>query len=225
VSALAVALLAFQQSAPDLHRDATNPHFGNKFLSMEGLMGKVLPVANGCGLVVTQFPTTVNGQGPKPALRTRITHAESGEFLEDVMLLMPGKDDPQGQGSAITYARRYSLMAALGLVADEDDDGNAAARSGAGSGRASTESSPAPDDYLAATEQAQRVGALPSEQIVHFGKNKGTPLSALTPAQLRWYATEWKVQDDPSDYDHRLKQAAIALHAGNDSPDFDLPFG
>jgi hypothetical protein len=84
--------------------------------------------------------------------------------------------------------------------------------------------SPAPDDYLAATERAQTVGALPSEQIVHFGKNKGTPLSALTPAQLRWYATEWKVQDEPSQYDHRLKQAAIALHAGNDTPDFDIAF-
>jgi hypothetical protein len=93
-----------------------------------------------------------------------------------------------------------------------------------GEGNGDSVRAPAPE-YLQATDHAQRVGALPSEQIVHFGKNKGTPLSALTLAQLRWYATEWKVQDDPSDYDHRLKQAAIALHAGNDSPDFDLPFG
>jgi len=99
-----------------------------------------------------------------------------------------------------------------------------ARESGAGTSDGSETAKPAPD-YLAATERAQVAGALPSEQIVHFGKNKGTPLSALTPAQLRWYATEWKVQDEPSQYDHRLKQAAIALHAGNDSPDFDLPFG
>lgn len=128
MSALAQALLAFQADAPALQRDAINPHFRSKFISLESLMTAVVPVANKHGLVITQFPTVVDGQ---PALRTRIVHAESGESLEDRMLLMPAKTDPQGQGSAITYARRYALMAALGLVADEDDDGNAASKSGA----------------------------------------------------------------------------------------------
>ena len=60
--------------------------------------------------------------------------------------------------------------------------------------------------------------AKPSEYVVHFGKNRGVLLGALTAAQLRWYANEWVVQDTPSDYDLRLKAAAVALHAGEDAP-------
>lgn len=120
------ALLAAQKDAPALLRDASNPHFKSKFLSLEGLVEAVRPILNTHGLVVSQAPTVVDGQ---PALRTTIAHAATGEKLEDVMLLLAAKDDPQGQGSAITYARRYSLMGMLGLVAEEDDDGNAAVRS------------------------------------------------------------------------------------------------
>jgi hypothetical protein len=50
----------------------------------------------------------------------------TGESVEDVMPLMLVKEDPQAQGSAITYARRYSLLTLLSLTADEDDDGEAA---------------------------------------------------------------------------------------------------
>lgn len=133
MSELGKALLAFQSDMPALQRDAINPHFRNRHVSLENLMGHVLPKLNAAGLVVMQMPTVSRepGVGSVPALRTTILHAESGESIEDVMLLMPGKQDPQGQGSAITYARRYALMSALGLVADEDDDGNAS--SGAGS--------------------------------------------------------------------------------------------
>ncbi len=224
MSELAKALLAFQKAAPDLHRDATNPHFKSKFLSLEGLMGQVLPVANAHGLVISQWPCVIeNGSGPTPALRTRLTHADSGETVEDVMLLMLVKDDPQGQGSGITYARRYSLMAALGLVADEDDDGNRATRSAAGKPDAS-DSSPAADDLATPTQPIP-----PSEVVVHWSRNKGKKLGELTPQQLRWYATEWVMQDTPSPYDHFLKAAAVALNAGDDSlisadPYADVPF-
>ena len=70
------------------------------------------------------------------------------------------------------------------------------------------------EDYLAAVQSATR----PSETVVHFGKNKGVLLGSLTPAQVRWYATEWTLQDTPSEYDHHLKAAAVALHAGDDTP-------
>lgn len=100
--------------------------------------------------------------------------------------------------------------------------------SGAGSAPA-TEHAPGVTDeayqaYLEATARAQEKGAKPSDQIVHFGKNKGTALALLTAAQLRWYAEDWEMQADPSPYDVRLKSAAKALHAGNDSPDFEIPF-
>lgn len=61
----------------------------------------------------------------------------------------------------------------------------------------------------------------PSEVTIHFGKNKGTALKDLTLNQLTWYAQEWKIQEDPSEYDHHLKTAAVALLAGDDTP-FDV---
>jgi len=136
---LAEALLAFQSEAPSLQKNAVNPHFKNSYISLDELMESVLPVLNKHGLVVLQFPTALERDTQKfddggsrvvlgeiPALRTKIIHAPSGESMEDVMPLMVAKSDPQGQGSAITYARRYSLMSVLGLVADNDDDGEAA---------------------------------------------------------------------------------------------------
>lgn len=59
---------------------------------------------------------------------------------------------------------------------------------------------------------------------MHWGRNKGVLLGDLSASELRWLADDWKMQADPSPYDVRLKAAAKALHAGNDSPDFDIPF-
>lgn len=84
------------------------------------------------------------------------------------------------------------------------------ARSGNGS---------APDDLSTIAEDAK-----PSEYVIHFGKNRGVLLGSLTAAQLGWYATKWEVQDTPSDYDLRLKAAAVALHAGDDSPMNAVPY-
>ena len=69
------------------------------------------------------------------------------------------------------------------------------------------------DDLVTPPEDSK-----PSEYVIHFGKNRGVLLGALTAAQLRWYANEWVVQDTPSDYDLRLKAAAVALHTGSDEP-------
>ena len=120
---LAAALLAVQKSAPVLRKDSKNPHFKNTYIGLDSLMETILPLLNDNGLVLLQFPTI---HGGAPALRTRILHAKTGTEIEDTMLLVLDRDNPQGQGSAITYARRYALMSILGLVADEDDDGAAA---------------------------------------------------------------------------------------------------
>lgn len=58
-------------------------------------------------------------------MTTTLIHAESGEFMRGTFKMTPAKNDPQGQGSVITYQRRYALGAILGLNIDEDDDGNA----------------------------------------------------------------------------------------------------
>lgn len=240
MSELAKALLEFQSDAPRLQRDSINPHFRSKFISLNALMEAVLPELNKRGVVLMQLPTVVEYG---PALRTVLTHAESGESVEDVMPLQAAKDDPQGQGSALTYARRYALMAALGLVADEDDDGNAAQRgrgkaNGTDSPNAAGGTTPAPNPVeraQAAQEAAREARApddkgVPSDVRIHFGKNgpseengpQGLRLGDLTKRQLSWYAETWEPKDSPQD--RRLKMAAQALAAGDDSPDFDIPF-
>ena len=75
------------------------------------------------GLAVTQ--TTDVGESGEMVMLTTLMHT-SGEWIGGVYPIRPTQNTPQGMGSAITYARRYSLSALLGLTADDDDDGNAA---------------------------------------------------------------------------------------------------
>lgn len=119
---LAEALVAVQLEAPQIPLDSTNPHFRSRYVSLAGVMEKVLPVTAKHGLAIVQLPTTLDGS---PALTTKLVHV-CGESVESTMLLLPAKPDPQGQGSALTYARRYMVLAMLGLVGDEDDDANSA---------------------------------------------------------------------------------------------------
>jgi ERF superfamily len=118
------ALLAVQAAAPRMARDSVNPHFGSRFASLAAIMSDVGPLLCAHQLVWLCLPTT--DEHGSPALTYRLTHVPSGEAIEDTMPLMCAKPDPQGQGSALTYARRYALTAVLSLVADDDDDGNAA---------------------------------------------------------------------------------------------------
>jgi hypothetical protein len=128
------AFMAAQAEMPGLQKDKVNPHFGHGYVTLQSLMGVVLPILHKHGLSLRQTPTVILHEGapPQAGLLTRLTHAGSGEFVQDTMPLMADRANPQGQGSAITYARRYALMSMLGLVADEDDDGNAASPKGGG---------------------------------------------------------------------------------------------
>ena len=121
------AIHRVQKELPKLHKDSENPDFKSKYISLNALMDAVLPVLNRNGLVWVTAPTYSEG---KAALNYRLIFAEVEDAeLEGTMFLETAKDDPQGQGSGITYARRYSLEAVLGLTATVDDDGNAATES------------------------------------------------------------------------------------------------
>jgi hypothetical protein len=140
---LAQAILAVQAAAPTLPKDKTNPHFNSKFAGLDTITEKIGPILQKNGLIWLTFPG--RDDDGHPALRYSLIHAETGEADGDTMPLLLGKNDMQGFGSAVTYARRYALCAVLGLVADEDDDGNAAAATGAAP-RANTRSGGKPSD-------------------------------------------------------------------------------
>lgn len=118
------ALNAFQAEVVTVAKSADNPFFHSKYASLDAIMKQAQPVLAKHGLAVIQLPTHIDGV---PALRTVVAHV-SGESIEDVAPLALLKNDPQSQGSAITYMRRYAYAAALGIVIDEDDDANGAIR-------------------------------------------------------------------------------------------------
>jgi hypothetical protein len=76
------------------------------------------------GLSVTQLPSSNSEQ---VIVTTMLMHS-SGQWISDILTLKPTKTDPQGMGSAITYARRYAYSAIIGMSTEEDDDGNSASK-------------------------------------------------------------------------------------------------
>lgn len=104
-------------------KDKNNPAFRSKYADLGSVMDAIKPALTKHGLFFTQSTHDTEGG---VCIETTVWH-ESGESLSFGRLFVPAsKQDAQGYGSALTYARRYSLMTAFG-VAPEDDDGNAAA--------------------------------------------------------------------------------------------------
>ena len=123
IAKIAEALAAFQSEVKDPARDGENPHFRSKYVQIDGLLAAVRPILSKHGLSIVQ---STGGNGQDVSVSTMLLH-NSGEWIEtDALMIKPAKADPQGCMSAITYSRRYSLSAALGVAWDDDDDGNAA---------------------------------------------------------------------------------------------------
>ena len=124
ISALAKSLIQVQKELIPLPKDKSNPYFNSKYIGLDTLMPLALKLLNANGLALVQTPGSGMGDGAS-TLTTMLIH-ESGEFISDTQPLLLDKNNSQGQGSAITYARRYSVASMLGIVAEEDDDGNRA---------------------------------------------------------------------------------------------------
>jgi hypothetical protein len=124
IAALAAALSKAQAQIEGAIKDSTNPHFRSKYADLSSVVDAIRKPIAANGLAYVQ---TINQADNAASVSTIIMHA-SGEWIDCGAIAVPvSKGDAQGYGSALTYARRYSLSAAFG-VAPEDDDGNAAAR-------------------------------------------------------------------------------------------------
>lgn len=121
---IAAALVKAQGAFGPALKSSTNPHFRSKYADLAACIEAVIDGLNENGIALVQKLHPSEGG---VAVETIFVH-ESGEILSAGTLPVPAqKQDPQGYGSALTYARRYSLMAACG-IAPEDDDGNAASK-------------------------------------------------------------------------------------------------
>ncbi len=121
---IAAAFVKAQKGFGSALKTSTNPHFKSKYADLSACVEAVIDSlhSNGIGLMQNTHESE-NGV----MVETVFIH-ESGETISNGKLHVPAsKKDPQGYGSALTYARRYSLMAACG-IAPEDDDGNAASK-------------------------------------------------------------------------------------------------
>lgn len=168
ISPALVACLAELRGAV---KDAKNPHFKNDYASLESVVETVRPVLASHKLGVMQGPgELIHGA---LTVTTRIIH-ESGEWIESDLQVPLVKADPQAAGSAITYARRYGLMAMLSLPA-LDDDGEAA------HGRGSA---------AAAQPIAMRKSAAQAKRDLDHEKIIGAIKGCSTAAELdAWYAS------------------------------------
>jgi hypothetical protein len=116
----AQALVAAIGELTNVPKTANNPYFKSKYAPLDAIVDATRPVLAKHGLAIQQTPVYRDGcAGVKTIIKHKAGHYEESE------LLLPLKDQsPQGVGSAITYARRYSLAAVCGLATEEDDDGN-----------------------------------------------------------------------------------------------------
>ena len=124
IVALSKALAAFQGEMPAVQMNAVNPFLKNKYADLGAIIETAKPIMHKHGLSVSQLATSNDGT---IGVETMLMH-ESGEWIASSMELPieqeRGKSTAQVAGSIITYLRRYSLSAVLGVYADEDTDGN-----------------------------------------------------------------------------------------------------
>lgn len=172
IKQLAIALNKFQSEVSNPKKTETNPFHGSKYAPLSSVIDQVKPVLDKHGLCFSQL---VSGDGSKSSVTTLLMH-ESGEWIESEPLTFPnqiskGDSAAQGGGSSITYARRYSLEAILGISSEDDNDGN-------------------PNDnqnsYDKNKGNINKHNSDPGEYVIPFGKSKGTKLKDADDSTLNW---------------------------------------
>lgn len=172
---LAKAFVAAQKAMEGVKKAATNPAFKTRYADLAQVVEGVTPALNEAGVGVMQFPSY---DGDLVGVTTTLLH-ESGSSVTATLHLRPTKADPQGCGSAITYARRYALLAITGC-APEDDDGNAASQR-----REPQQDARLRPEQLAELEKLiERSGAAPSAILQAYGVRTLADLPAMSFAKI-----------------------------------------
>lgn len=167
MQAIASALVKAQKAFGPALKSSSNPHFKSRYADLAMCVEAVIDALNDNGIALIQQTHECDSG---VIVETTFIH-ESGETFSAGKLHVPAsKHDAQGYGSALTYARRYSLMAACG-IAPEDDDGNAA-----------TSAPPASRRVVAMPPPTPKAGANEIASITKLANATGTELSAIASA-------------------------------------------
>ena len=117
------ALAKFQETCPAVIKTSNNPFFKSKYAPLEDIQRHIKPFLKSCGLVITQANIYIDGT---PFVESKVWHVESAENISSTFPVIVNKVSAQDYGSAVSYAKRYSLTGLLNIiVADEDDDASA----------------------------------------------------------------------------------------------------
>ena len=142
---IATALLEFHKTNPHAYEDKKNPHYKNQYASLESVI-KTVRTASQFGLTFTQ---EMDFEGDITFVRTVMMHSSGDTRVSRTKIVSKDPNDPQKQGSAISYAKRYGLQSIFGLPSD-DDDGEIANKDG----------KPPTDPILEAIKNAQSIKEL-----------------------------------------------------------------
>jgi hypothetical protein len=205
IVALSKALAAFQGEMPAVQMNAVNPFLKNKYADLGAIIETAKPIMHKHGLSVSQLATSNDGT---IGVETMLMH-ESGEWIASSMELPieqeRGKSTAQVAGSIITYLRRYSLSAVLGIYADEDVDGNGKERDTKSTKAENkpakqAEKPAAPDAPTMTLEEAKAIknsegiayGSLENEKLANMGNAiaRAQLSERVTPEQAKTYATK-----------------------------------
>ena len=161
------------------------------------MLFRSVPVLSAHGIALIQPTRFRDGI---TVVETYLIHGESGEYLGCEYPVVPSKADPQGLGSALTYARRYSLCSLLGIAADDDDDGNAASQP--------------PRQEQRRSEARPAATAPPRDEFRDWLDSISGKLGISAPQMVHHLAKEFASADCPGD----LKSRGSALRSVWNSP-------
>lgn len=178
IKTLAPALAKAQAEMSGALKDAKNPFFKSNYADLNAVREACLPALMRHGFSVLQPTVNVNGQS---FVRTLLLH-ESGEFISsDTLIVVAKQNDPQAQGSGISYARRYGLQSFLNVAA-VDDDGESAMGRGRSTPRAEAAPAAVPvTQTVSSTETPAPAAESPKKSGFRKPKASSTPAPAAVP--------------------------------------------
>jgi hypothetical protein len=187
IGKLAESLAAAQAEIKAVVKDRTNPHYRNRYATLDAILDAVRPVLAKHGLSVVQGASDTT-QGF--TVETYLLHS-SGEFIANVIAMPVSKQDAQGVGSALTYGRRYGVSALLALSTDEDDDGEQAVKPPA----KKPDPKPAPKAEAQADDPKREWDGTDADALgyrfpVPGSKNFGKPMGEMTDTELQAFVAK-----------------------------------
>ena len=235
INELAAAIVKAQLALVPAVKDHVNPFFKSKYADLPSVWEAASSFREN-GIAITQSP--MDAPDEYIVLDTQLSHI-SGQWMRSRLKIRVAKNDPQGYGSALTYARRYALGCMTGIVTEEDDDGNAASHAPAKAQAYTTSKQvaqakiaelrvegPARQDggehpaglRPASGEAASQQGPDAAAPFTwRMGKHKGKPITEIELAYLAWACTNMTAEDHrlaaTEEIDRRQQQDVMAFES------------